>query len=97
MIKKKPPQAQQINPNSPDPKAAQAFASQASVNQTQIQKSGAEEKKKEVLLRLWQSEIDQIDEAVRAAAAKRSFSRQRLNRHAWIVEAIFEKIKRFDG
>lgn len=74
---------------------ALAFVGKAAVNQgPAASEEESEESKKPVLLRLWKSEIDQIEEAVERAAKKRPHSPHRYTRHAWIVEAIFEKIKR---
>ncbi len=73
---------------------ALAFVKKAAVNQTQEEPSIAGDTKKPITLKIWKSELAAIDEAVKALAEKQPFNRKRLKRHAFIIEAIFEKIER---
>lgn len=91
-ITKKPEQKAQIQVQAISEEKARAFIKGAAVNQETVSNEG-EEKKKPLLLRLWQSEIDQIDAALASAASKKTgHSRRKITRHAWIVEAILEKL-----
>lgn len=73
---------------------AMAFIQKASVNQANLTKTHDREKKKPIMLKLWQSELEAIDAAVREYASMQPIARNRLKRHAFIIQAIFEKIDR---
>ena len=73
---------------------ALAFIQKAAVNQVVLAKDQGKEKKKPIMLKLWQSELEAIDKAVALYASKQPLARNKLKRHAFIIKAIFEKIER---
>lgn len=96
-IRKKPEPKPQLNP-SKHLDTALAFVQKASVNQAVAESQTAvADTKKPIMLKLWASELAMIDEAVAMEARAQTYSRKRITRHGWIIEAIFEKIKRGQG
>ena len=99
-IRKKPERTQE--PLSPKMEQALAFVQKASVNQSVEEQKAEQEaeegtdRKKAMMLRLWESELARIDWAVAAEAAQHPYSKRRVNRHQWIVDAIFEKVARVE-
>lgn len=73
---------------------AMAFVQKAAVNQVGLVTDQDREKKKPIMLKLWQSELEAIDEAVKLYASLQPIARNKLKRHAFIIKAIFEKIER---
>jgi hypothetical protein len=87
-IRSKPEKPQPI-----DTQEAQAFIKKASVNQSHSEKQSGAEKKKALMLKLSQSEIEAIDAAVALLASQQTFERNKLKRHAFMIKAIFEKVE----
>lgn len=99
-IRSKPAAKTALQTKALDKESAFAFVGQAAVNQTVLDKEAApqfKDEKRRVMLKLWASELAQIDAAVAKAAEGRPQSRNRITRHGWIIQTIFEKIERSKG
>ena len=100
-IRKKPEPKPSSKPSiepSKEMRVALAFVEKASVNQSILDSEETDKDTKRLInLKLWASELAQIDKAVANAAANQPYARNRITRHGWILEAIFEKIKRTES